>query len=155
MGSEIERKFLVKNDQWRKQATGCAFLQGYLSSKPECNVRVRIEGDRAKLTIKGKTKGVTRTEFQYDIPVEEARQMLEELCERPLIEKTRYRLKQGELTWEIDEFYGDNQGLVVAEVELQTEDQAFDKPEWLGSEVSDDPRYYNAALIKHPFRAWK
>jgi CYTH domain-containing protein len=117
-------------------------------------VRIRTEGARAVLTIKGLTTGVSRLEFEYEIPRADADRLLDEVCERPLIEKTRYRLPAGEVTWEIDEFHGENAGLVVAEVELKREDQPFERPAWLGHEVSGDPRYFNANLIAHPFREW-
>lgn len=154
MAQEIERKFLVTGADWKQSAPGVTYRQGYLSSAKERVVRVRTEGDRGVLTIKGITSGVSRLEFEYDIPRADAERMLDELCERPLIEKTRYRVPAGEVTWDIDEFHGENAGLVVAEVELTREDQPFDRPAWLGREVSGDPRYFNANLIAHPFRDW-
>lgn len=154
MAQEIERKFLVTGADWKQSAPGVTYRQGYLSSAKERVVRVRTEGDRGVLTIKGITSGVSRLEFEYDIPRADAERMLDELCERPLIEKTRYRVPAGEVTWDIDEFHGENAGLVVAEVELTHEDQPFDRPAWLGREVSGDPRYFNANLIAHPFRDW-
>ena len=153
MAKEIERKYLVTNQDWRSgEAT--EYRQGYLSLDKERTVRVRIAGTAAYLTVKGITRGTTRQEFEYPIPLHDANKMLASLCHRPLIEKRRYRLRHGELDWEIDEFFGDNAGLVVAEVELESEDQAFDRPDWLGREVSDDPRYYNASLVQHPFCRW-
>ena len=153
MGQEIERKFLVKGKNWPREK-GKKYRQGYLSLDKERTVRVRLAGDKGYLTIKGKNKGASRSEFEYEIPKEEAETLLDQLCLKPLIEKTRYKLKQGELTWEIDEFSGANKGLVVAEIELEREDQPFDKPAWLGEEVTDDPRYYNANLVQHPFSEW-
>lgn len=154
MSTEIERKFLVDMARWSPRDAGTVFRQGYLSSHAERVVRVRLEGDRAKLTIKGPTRGVTRTEVEYDIPREDADRLLE-LCEQPLIEKTRYLEEHGGLTWEIDVFQGANAGLVVAEVELTSEDQPVTKPAWATVEVSDDPRYYNANLIHEPYSRWK
>ena len=154
MSTEIERKFLVDTAQWKPRDAGTPFRQGYLSSHAERVVRVRLEGDRAKLTIKGPTRGVTRTEVEYDIPREDADRLLE-LCERPLIEKTRYLEEHAGLTWEIDVFHGANAGLVVAEVELEREDQTMTKPAWATIEVSEDPRYFNANLIHEPYSSWK
>ena len=154
MGQEIERKFLVKGTAWKGQAAGTLYRQGYLSSVKERTVRVRIGGEKAFLTIKGLNKGVTRTEFEYPVPVDDAAAMLDGLCERPLIEKTRYVLPSGGYTWEIDEFHGDNDGLVVAEVELQRADDKPPLPEWVGEEVSSDARYFNSNLVKKPFKTW-
>ena len=154
MGQEIERKFLVTNDTWRRNATGTHYRQGFLSTEPERTVRVRIAGDRGTLTIKGKTIGATRPEFEYDIPREDAEQLLDTLCQRPLIEKVRYVLREGAHTWEVDVFEGDNTGLVVAEIELQREDEAFEWPPWLGEEVTHDPRYFNASLVQNPYSRW-
>jgi len=155
VGQEIERKFLVTNDTWRTKATGTRYRQGFLSTEPERTVRVRIAGDRGTLTIKGKTIGATRPEFEYDIPREDAEQLLDTLCQRPLIEKVRYLLREGPHTWEIDVFEGDNAGLVVAEIELQREDEAFERPPWLGEEVTHDPRYFNASLVHKPYSRWQ
>lgn len=154
MANEIERKFLVAGVAWKRGATGLHFRQGYLSSVKERTVRVRTEGRRATLTIKGLTTGITRAEFEYSIPVEDADHMLDTLCERPLIEKTRYHVTVGQHLWEIDEFHGENAGLVVAEIELSSADETFQRPEWVTGEVSGDPRYFNANLIRHPYRAW-
>ncbi|MGD2112771.1 MAG: CYTH domain-containing protein [Gammaproteobacteria bacterium] len=153
MGKEIERKFLVTGDGWRA-GTGTHYRQGYLSVAKERTVRVRIEGDAARLTIKGITENATRDEFEYPIPVPDARAMLDSLCLRPLIEKHRYRLEYHGLTWEIDEFLGDNAGLIVAEIELEHPQQPFDRPPWIGTEVTEDPRYYNANLVDRPYRVW-
>ena len=154
MGREIERKFLVLNDSWRDDATSTAFRQGFLSTAPERTVRVRAAGGRGTLTIKSKNVGATRAEYEYEIPHADAEALLDTLCERPLIEKTRYVLPHGPHTWEIDVFEGDNAGLVVAEIELESEDEAFARPEWLGDEVTEDPRYFNSNLVKHPFKDW-
>ncbi len=155
MATEIERKFLVKGDEWRSLGRGTGYRQGYISTKETgTTVRVRIVGDRGYLTIKGTTVGASRAEFEYPIPVEDAREMLDTLCDRPLIEKTRYRIQQGELTWEVDEFAGENQGLILAEVELDDENQTVELPEWIDREVSD-PKYFNVNLAKHPYSQWK
>ncbi|RCK77885.1 MAG: Adenylate cyclase [Candidatus Ozemobacter sibiricus] len=155
MGKEIERKFLVKGDAWRQLATGVPYRQGYLSTVKERTVRVRTVGDRGFLTIKGVTVGATRAEYEYEIPVQDANEMLTNLCEKPLIEKNRYTIDLGPVTWEIDEFFGDNQGLIVAEVELQDEAQKLELPPWIGEEVTGQPQYFNANLIKRPFTTWK
>ena len=155
MAQEIERKFLVKNDRWRAEARGLPYRQGYIpTTQPGQTVRVRLAGDNGYLTLKGPTEGITRSEFEYVIPVADAKEMLETMCDRPLIEKIRYRLPVNNLLWEIDEFSGENAGLVIAEVELKTADQTISKPEWLGKEVSDDPRYYNSNLSQHPYTTW-
>ncbi|HEY0721467.1 MAG TPA: CYTH domain-containing protein [Gammaproteobacteria bacterium] len=155
MAVEIERKFLVRNERWRNSADGGVhFRQGYLIGSRQASVRVRIEGDRANLNIKGATLGVRRQEYEYPIPLDEANELLDTLCEKPLIEKTRYTLRHGAHLWEIDCFEGENSGLVVAEIELADEHEPFESPEWLGEEVSDDPRYYNVSLVKHPYREW-
>ncbi len=155
MGIEIEKKFLLRNDDWRQHTdAGTLFKQGYLSGSKKSSVRVRIEGDKANLNIKSATLGISRQEFEYPIPIEDARILLETLCQKPLIEKIRYHVPYAGHVWEIDVFKGDNAGLVVAEIELANEDEAFDRPDWLGEEVSDDPRYYNVSLVKHPFCDW-
>ena len=154
MGKEIERKFLVRGDSWRAGAHGKRYRQGYLSTVKERTVRVRVAGDQGYVTIKGITIGDTRPEYEYEIPLADANEMIDKLCERPFIEKTRYRIPQGEVVFEVDEFEGVNHGLIVAEVELKSEDQKFDKPGWLGDEVSGDPRYFNANLVAKPFTTW-
>lgn len=154
MGTEIERKFLVADDTWRGHGTSTVFRQGYLSTVKERTVRVRAAGDEGTLTIKGITVGASRTEFEYPIPVDDANVMLDELCEQPIIEKTRHVVDVDGTTWEIDEFAGVNEGLVVAEVELDSPDEEFTSPDWLGDEVTDDPRYFNANLIAHPYTEW-
>jgi CYTH domain-containing protein len=153
VATEIERKFLVDTTRWSPRDAGTVFRQGYLSSHKERVVRVRLEGDRAKLTVKGATHGLTRLEVEYDIPREDAERLLA-ICEQPLIEKTRYVEQHAGLAWEIDVFHGVNAGLVVAEVELASEDQPVTKPAWVTDEVSEDPRYFNANLIHHPFSVW-
>jgi len=152
---EIERKFLVRGEEWKTWSKPVLLRQGYLSSAPERVVRVRIEGDEAMLTIKGRNVGAARNEWEYPIPIKDASVLLDQLCEQPLIEKYRYRIEYRGFIWEIDEFFGENTGLVVAEIELQSEDQAFDKPDWIGDEVTHDPRYFNANLIRHPYRNWQ
>jgi adenylate cyclase len=154
VGKEIERKFLVRGDAWKTLGAGTRMRQGYLSTDPDRVVRVRIDGDAASLTIKGRSVGMTRGEWEYPIPVTDAEELLTQLCMRPLVEKIRYRIMQDQMLWEVDEFLGENAGLVVAEIELDSEDQAFTKPEWLGDEVSDDARYFNANLLRHPYSAW-
>lgn len=155
MPSEIERKYVVDPALWKPEGAGTLYSQGYLSSNPERVVRVRIEGAAAKLTIKGKNVGITRPEFEYDIPVEDARLLLRDLCEQPLIEKRRHVELHGGRTWEIDVFLGDNEGLVVAEIELASEDEPVDPPAWAIEDVSHDPRYYNANLVSHPYKRWR
>ena len=152
MGKEIERKFLVREGSWR-HARGIPYRQGYLNSAKERVVRVRTIDDKGYLTIKGITVGASRMEFEYEIPLRDANELLN-ICEKPLIEKTRYKVEDGGVVWEIDEFAGDNQGLIVAEVELQSEDQPFSKPDWVAAEVTGDPRYFNSNLIKNPYTAW-
>lgn len=155
MPREIERKFLVRTDGWRGAATSSSELrQGYLLNTPEKNVRVRKAGDRAWLTVKAAADGIARHEFEYEIPPADAAELLQ-LCEGPLIEKTRHLVPMGSLTWEIDEFEGDNAGLIVAEIELPSEETPFERPEWLGEEVTDDPRYLNASLVGNPYTRWR
>ena len=154
MPQEIERKYLVKGEDWRVPGTGVPYRQGYLSTVPERTVRVRLIRDKGYLTVKGISVGATRAEYEYEIPAGEASEMLDNLCERPLIEKTRYRLEHHGLTWEVDEFDGDNAGLIVAEVELEDEDQAITLPDWVGKEVTGERRYYNASLIAEPYTGW-
>ncbi|WP_294558347.1 CYTH domain-containing protein [uncultured Mailhella sp.] len=155
MGKEIERKFLVIGEAWRGLAQGTLYRQGYLNSAKERTVRVRTVGDRAFLTIKGLTVGASRVEYEYEIPFEDGNFLLDNLAEKPIIEKKRYRIPQGKFVWEIDEFFGENQGLIVAEIELESEDEAFDRPEWAGQEVTGDPRYFNSNLIRHPYTRWQ
>ena len=152
MAKEIERKFLVKKSTWRKEK-GTKYRQGYLNSVKERVVRVRTIGHKGYLTIKGLTVGASRLEFEYEIPRQDADQLLD-ICEKPLIEKIRYKVVEGDFVWEIDEFLGENQGLIVAEVELESEDQEFPRPAWVGEEVTGDPRYFNSNLIKNPYQMW-
>ena len=154
MGKEIERKYLVKLEAWKPQGEGIHFKQGYLNSQKERVVRVRIEGTKAKLTIKGLTTGVTRSEFEYSVPVEDAALLLDNLCEQPLIDKHRHKEVHFGKTWEIDVFHGLNEGLVVAEIELGSEDEKITLPDWVAEEVSSDPRYFNSNLLKNPFTSW-
>lgn len=154
MSVEIERKFLVRGDAWKTLARGVAMRQGYLSTHPDRTVRVRIEGESATLTIKGRTQGFSRGEWEYAIPLADAEALLNDVCERPLIEKTRTRIVHEGMTWEVDEFFGDNLGLVVAEIELESETQAFTRPDWLGEEVTGDARYFNSSLLKRPYSSW-
>lgn len=154
MGIEIERKFLVNDDSWRSGAAGTDYRQGYLAVVPNCSVRVRVAADQAWLTIKSGDGGLTRHEYEYPVPLDDAEGLLA-LCEPTVISKTRYLVNFGGHRWEIDEFHDANAGLVMAEIELSSEDEAFEEPGWLGKEVSDDLRYYNAALSSRPYRQWK
>ncbi|MGE0386435.1 MAG: CYTH domain-containing protein [Gammaproteobacteria bacterium] len=155
MGTEIERKFLLRDESWRAAAgNGERYVQGYLGSQPACSIRIRIAGERAWLNIKSATLGIERAEYDYPIPVQDARDMVQRFCAPPLVEKTRYHVRVGAHVWEIDEFEGDNAGLVVAEIELGRVDEPFEAPAWLGAEVSHDPRYYNVSLARHPFKRW-
>lgn len=154
MAKEIERKFLVAHQAWRESVnTIHVYRQGYLSYDSERTVRVRATEVTGYLTIKGITEGLTRDEFEYEIPLADALALLQ-LCERPAIEKKRYIVPNGAHVWEVDVFEGVNEGLVLAEIELGSEDEAFDKPNWLGNEVSGDRKYSNSALSLHPFKDW-
>ena len=155
MAREIERKFLVKRDAWTHDPSrGTLYRQGYLSADAARVVRVRIAGTAAYLTIKGQTAGIERREFEYPIPVADAATLLDELCLRPIIDKTRYRVPFRGHVWEVDEFHGENEDLIVAEIELQDPHATFDKPPWAGDEVSNDPRYFNSNLALHPYSRW-
>ena len=154
MGLEIERKFLVADERWRAGAVGVLYRQGYINTDTERVVRVRVIGDKAILGIKALITEVTRAEYEYEIPLADGNEILEQICLQPLIDKTRYRIDVGAHTWEVDEFHGDNDGLIVAEVELASETEPFDKPAWLGAEVTGDPRYLNASLVAQPFCRW-
>ncbi len=155
MATEIERKFLIANDTWRENAQpGVYFSQGYMGDAKRASVRVRVEGKQANINIKSATLGISRTEYEYAIPLDEALDMLANLCEQPLVEKTRYKVLVGQHIWEVDVFEGENKGLIVAEVELSSEDQAFEKPTWAGEEVSGEARYYNVCLVNHPYKDW-
>lgn len=155
MATEIERKFLVLGDQWKNQAIrSIPMRQGYLGEPKRASIRVRTAGDHAYLNVKSATLGVTRKEYEVPLDVQDANEILDSLCEGPIIEKTRYYVPYGNHTWEVDVFHGDNEGLIVAEIELESEQQSFDKPSWLGMEVSSDPRYYNVSLVKLPYKLW-
>ena len=154
MAREIERKFLVASDAWRGAGPGTSIRQGYLSLDPERTVRVRTSGGKAWLTIKGLSRGAARDEFEYEIPVKDAEAMLDGLRVGPVLEKTRTRVPFGGRVWDVDEFRGENAGLVVAEVELDAEDEKVELPPWVGREVTDDPRYYNSNLAMNPWRRW-
>ncbi len=154
MGIEIERKFLVTNDSWRHSATASDYRQGYLAVVARCSVRVRLADERAWLTIKSGNGGLIRQEYEYPLPCADAEQLLA-LCEPVVIRKTRHLLDYAGHRWEIDEFHGENAGLVIAEIELNDEHEVFEKPDWLGREVSHDGRYYNAALSRRPYSSWK
>lgn len=155
MATEIERKFLLVSDAWRQLVVRAeTFRQGYLSNNPRASVRVRIANDTATLNIKGMTIGLQRPEYEYTIPLAEAAELLDQLCERPLIEKTRHFVEFGGNLWEIDEFHGDNAGLVVAEVELDSPDQVIMMPAWVGKDVSHVERYYNVRLTQYPYNRW-
>jgi adenylate cyclase len=154
VGVEIERKFLLRGDGWRALGQATLLRQGYLNSHKDRTVRVRIAGDEAFLTIKSRNVGASRGEWEYPIPVAEAAELLDGLCEQPLIEKVRHRIPLGQHVWEVDEFLGVNAGLVVAEIELSSEGEAFDKPDWVGEEVTGDVRYLNSNLIKQPYTTW-
>ncbi len=153
MAIEIERKFLLKNNHRKQFDKGVEYCQGYLNSDKHRTVRVRTIGEKGYLTIKGLTRGALRSEYEYEIPIDDSLELLE-LCEQPLIRKKRYRIKAEGLIWEIDEFYDENEGLYLAEVELKTEDQQISLPDWIGEEVTDDPRYYNSNLISTPYSKW-
>lgn len=156
MAQEIERKFLVKGDFKPEVFKQTRITQGYLSSVPERTVRVRVKGEKGFITIKGigNESGASRFEWEKEIPVEEVRELLK-ICEPGVIDKTRYLVKNGEYTFEVDEFYGDNDGLTVAEIELPDENAQFERPAWLGEEVTGDVRYYNSMLMKNPYKNWK
>jgi len=153
VSTEIERKFLVRGTDWR-QGAPVRLRQGYLNRDKERTVRVRIAGSRAYLTIKGLTRGVSRPEFEYEIPLQDGEALLT-LCDGVPLEKDRYTLQHAGATWEVDEFLGANAGLVIAEIELNDERQEFERPGWLSTEVTDDPRYFNSSLIAAPYRTWR
>ncbi len=154
MVREIERKYLLKNSDWQKEADdGTVIKQGYLNTDPERTVRVRLIGKKGILTIKSKNIGITRNEFEYEIPYSDTLALLK-LCAPPLIEKIRYKINRDHLVWEIDIFSGENEGLAIAEVELSDENQTIHLPSWLGKEVSSEVKYYNSNLVLHPFKDW-
>ena len=157
MGIEIERKFLIREgsgNQWRGEVTGMPYVQGYLSRERGRTVRVRIAGTKAYITIKGEVRGISRAEFEYAVPVEDARAMLP-LCDGPLVQKTRHLIPHEGHVWEVDVFHGENEGLTVAEIELKDERQEIPLPGWVGREVTGDPRYYNSSLSRHPYKQWQ
>jgi len=154
MASEIERKFLVVGDQWRDGHKGVHICQGYLVAADNCTVRVRLKGDAAYLTVKGKAEGVSRLEYEYPIPLDDAKELLARLCMQPYVEKNRYEIEYEGLKWEVDEFLKENEGLIVAEVELESEQQQVELPPWVGAEVSSDSRYSNFNLVQHPYSTW-
>ena len=154
MNREIERKFLVCGDGWKSGAVGVHYLQGYIPTASDCTVRVRVMGDHGVLTLKGPTQGISRAEYEYPIPVVEALEMLHSLCILPLIEKMRYTRIYNKHTWEIDQFHGENEGLILAELELEAEDESFEIPPWIGDEVSSSPAYRNSRLVLHPYMTW-
>jgi len=155
MATEIERKFLVVDDSWKEAVVAQSVLkQGYVANQPHATVRVRIDGETAFLTIKSITTCISRAEFEYQIPVTDAEEMLQLIAEKPFIDKTRYKVRCGEHIWDLDVFDGENLGLVVAEVELSREDEVFQRPSWAGNEVSGDVRYYNSCLVKAPYNQW-
>ncbi len=156
MGMEIERKFLLCSEAWRSQTHHAERLrQGYLNHETHCSIRVRTSDDRAWLNIKGVTIGMQRQEFEYEIPLADAHAILDTLSRKPLIEKVRHYVRLGRHCWEIDEFEGENAGLIVAEIELDYLEEPFDKPDWVGEEVTHDVRYYNTSLSLHPYRQWE
>jgi adenylate cyclase len=154
MATETERKFLVTGEGYRKLGEPVFCRQGYLSTEKERIVRVRVKADRGFLTVKGVTSGIRRTEFEYEIPAADAERMLEELCEKPIIEKYRYNIEQDGLQWDVDEFVGVNEGLVLAEVQVHNEDQDITLPQWVGREVSNEPKYFNSSLVHQPYSKW-
>jgi adenylate cyclase len=154
MGVEIERKFLPAGEGWRALGEPVLLRQGYLCSDPDRTVRVRVEDGQGVMTIKGRSVGAARGEWEYPIPLADANELLDRLCEQPLIEKYRRRIPVGRHVWEVDEFLGANAGLVVAEIELGAEDEAFERPDWIGQEVTEDRRYFNSSLVRLPYCRW-
>jgi CYTH domain-containing protein len=154
LGKEIERKFLVLGEEWKNQGSGIKYYQGYLSTEKARTVRVRIVDKHGYITIKSRAQGASRLEFEYSIPYDDAIQLLD-LCKKPLIEKIRYEIEFEGLTWEVDEFEGLNKGLILAEVELEDENQIIIKPNWIGDEVTGQSNYFNSNLIKNPYSLWK
>ena len=154
MGIEIERKYLVKSDEWKLLGNRIFYQQGYLLSDNNRTIRIRTIEDKGFITIKSSIKGISRNEFEYEIPVEDARVILETLCEKPFIKKYRTKIKLNDLVWEVDEFLDENDGLVIAEVELENENQKIDRPNWVGEEVTSDMKYFNSMLTKNPFTKW-
>lgn len=155
MAQEIERKFLVRNDLWRQLGTPELYRQGYLCHEIGHVVRVRIESNRARLTIKGRPCGIIRPEYEYPIPIKDATELLNMIGEENTIIKNRTKIPYKGKIWEVDEFFGKNRGLVVAEIELESEEESFEKPDWVGKDISEDPRYYNVSLMLHPYSEWE
>lgn len=154
MPLEIERKYLLKNDSWKGLAVGIFYKQGYLFDSNGKSVRIRIAGDTAFLTIKASKTGIVRDEYEYEIPMEDALDLLDNHCNDKVVEKTRYNITYKDKVWEVDEFHKDNQGLVVAEIELSDASENIEKPDWVGMEVSNDQKYFNSSLIDNPFCNW-
>jgi len=154
MAQEIERKFLTKSDAWRSQARGRFYRQGYLSTVKERTVRIRTIRNEAYITVKGIAKGAARAEYEYEIPLKDANEMLDTLCEQPIIEKMRYEIEHNEFIWLVDEFEGVNKGLILVEVELNDENQKIVLPDWVGAEVTGDPNYFNSNLTRNPYLGW-
>lgn len=155
MATEIERKYLIVNDNWRDNADESThIIQGYLGGNDKSSIRIRVHGNLANLNIKSKTLGMQRSEYEYQIPIDEAKEILESLCDKPYIEKTRYHVPYEGHVWEVDIFAGENKGLIVAELELDSPDEPFKLPNWVGMEVTEDHRYYNICLISHPYKDW-
>ena len=154
MAQEIERKFLIKSDAWRSNAIGRFYRQGYLSTAKERTVRIRTIKNQGYITVKGIAKGAARAEYEYEIPVKDANEMLDTLCEQPIIEKMRYEIEHNELIWQVDEFEGVNKGLILVEVELSDENQKIVLPDWVGAEVTGDPNYFNSNLTRNPYLGW-
>ncbi len=156
MAIEIERKFLLANNGWRRDAdSGTRICQGYMTETGPASVRVRIEGDHANINIKSATLDMTRQEYEYPVPVSDAESMLARICLKPVIDKTRFHVNYHGKLWEIDVFEGDNEGLVVAEIELNSVDEPFDLPPWAGQEVTQEKPYYNVCLVKYPYKDWQ
>ncbi|WHH57806.1 CYTH domain-containing protein [Petroclostridium sp. X23] len=154
MAKEIERKYLVKDLSFKQLSKGVLYKQGYLSTDPKATVRIRVIGQQAFIAIKGADNGISRIEYEYEIPFDDADKMIGELCHQPIIEKYRYKIEYKGFVWEIDEFLGDNEGLVVAEIELSREDEEFMKPDFVGDEVTHDYRYRNSNLVDNPYKSW-
>ena len=155
MGREIERKFLLNENFCAERDDGVEYVQGYIPGTENCVVRVRIMGELAVITVKSRLEGITRLEYEYPIPVDDAAEMLELLCSKPLIEKTRYKIMFAEKVWDVDCFHGANKGLLLAEVEMETEDDVIKLPPWVGDEVTEQEKYLNINLSKNPFLKWE
>ncbi len=154
VAKEVERKYIVKDESFKKISQSVLYKQGYLSVNADAVVRIRVIGRRAYITIKGRGTGITRTEYEYEIPDSDANEMLDTLCQKPIIQKYRYKVPHEGFIWEVDEFIGENEGLVVAEIELEDEKQVFTEPDFVGAEVTHDARYYNSNLVNNPYKNW-